>query len=143
MHFTSLITTLAITSTVLGDCTWPYCYYIGSYFYACESDADCLKLNITECVKGLESPTPSGFVCLPYGRIQANFTYVTGKLQLLSYVAMVLIELPESCIYPYCFNVQGWYSYGCDTNADCEEVQLTTCRIGTSYSIGFFSGTCY
>jgi len=126
MRFTIPLLAIAGT-TVLADCTYPYCYSAGSYYYACESDADCLRLNRTECATGLESPVPSGSLCLPWGGGQeANFTYVT-----------------ESCIYPYCFNVQGWYSYGCNTDADCVAVEMTTCKVGPIYAIGFLTGRCY
>jgi len=114
-------------TAVVADCTWPYCYEAGpSYFYACESDADCLSINRTKCWTGLEISTPSETACYPWSGIgEANTTYVT----------------PE-CIYPYCYNVQGFYTYGCSTNEDCVLVGKTTCTVGDLDAIGFFPGRC-
>ena len=51
--------------------------------------------------------------------------------------------MQPKCIYPYCYNVYGYISYGCDTKADCQEVGKVECRIGEPYKIGFLSGRCY
>ncbi|KAH8599911.1 hypothetical protein B0O99DRAFT_737440 [Bisporella sp. PMI_857] len=130
MRFSDAILAIGISAAgVIADCTFPYCYALSSksYFYACESTDDCLSINRTECIKGLESPTPSGTVCFPWsGMGIANTTYVT-----------------PTCIYPYCFNVNGYYTYGCDTDADCQAVEKIHCAIGDLYKIGFLSGRCY
>lgn len=64
MRFGTTLAVLAVSVTgAMADCTFPYCYGLTkSFFYACESDADCRSINRTECMKGLESPTPSGTV---------------------------------------------------------------------------------
>jgi len=89
-----ILTLFAACSTVLADCTWPYCYHAGSYFYACESTADCLRINGTYCETGLESPTPSGTLCAPWPYQQeVNITYVTVS-------------------FPLCMGVMEWLTIG-------------------------------